>query len=87
MSASLERHAFSNIVQDLDGKSYFSLAELNDPRVSTLPFSIRVILESAIRNCDEFEVKKSDVENILNWQTCSGKVEVPFKPARVVLNI
>ena len=36
--------------------------------LDNLPYSIRVLLESAIRNCDEFEVKSSDVENILNWE-------------------
>uniref|UniRef100_A0A8C8AUA3 Cytoplasmic aconitate hydratase n=1 Tax=Otus sunia TaxID=257818 RepID=A0A8C8AUA3_9STRI len=56
---------------------------LNDSR---LPFSIRVLLEAAIRNCDEFLVKKGDVENILNWKVVQHKnVEVPFKPARVIL--
>uniref|UniRef100_A0AAR2JIU7 Cytoplasmic aconitate hydratase n=1 Tax=Pygocentrus nattereri TaxID=42514 RepID=A0AAR2JIU7_PYGNA len=51
-----------------------------------LPFSIRVLLESAVRNCDEFLVKKEDVERILNWkQTQTQTVEVPFKPARVIL--
>ena len=33
-----------------------------------LPYSIRVLLESAVRNCDEFNVKSSDVENILAWE-------------------
>lgn len=51
-----------------------------------LPFSIRVLLESAVRNCDEFLVKRSDVESILNWkQTQFQTVEVPFRPARVIL--
>ncbi len=51
-----------------------------------LPFSIRVLLESAVRNCDEFLVKKEDVEKILNWKvTQSQTVEVPFRPARVIL--
>lgn len=51
-----------------------------------LPFSIRILLEAAIRNCDEFLVKKSDVENILNWKVMQHKsIEVPFKPARVIL--
>ncbi|KAI3376647.1 hypothetical protein L3Q82_017082, partial [Scortum barcoo] len=51
-----------------------------------LPFSIRVLLESAVRNCDEFLVKRSDVESILNWkQTQTQSVEVPFRPARVIL--
>jgi aconitate hydratase len=43
-------------------------------------------LESAIRNCDNFSVTEKDVENILNWKTNSTKdVEIPFKPARVIL--
>lgn len=51
-----------------------------------LPYSIRVLLESAIRNCDQFEVHSKDVENILNWETLASKqIEIPFKPARVIL--
>jgi len=51
-----------------------------------LPFSIRVLLESAIRNCDEFSVTQEDVEKILNWETSSkNEVEIPFKPGRVLL--
>ena len=43
-------------------------------------------MESAIRNCDNFSVTEKDVENILNWKTNSTKdVEIPFKPARVLL--
>ena len=54
--------------------------------IEKLPFSIRVLLESAIRNCDEFNVKKADVEKILDWVELSKKdVEIPFKPARVIL--
>ena len=51
------KHLESEI--QVDGKSYkyFSLPGLRDPRVEKLPFSIRVLLESALRNCDEFNVK------------------------------
>lgn len=43
-------------------------------------------MESAIRNCDEFQVRKQDVENILNWEeTQSHDIEIPFKPGRVLL--
>lgn len=55
-----------------------------------LPFSIRVLLESAVRNCDNFQVTKSDVEKILDWennQTSQDGVEVAFKPARVILQV
>jgi len=47
--------------------TYYDLPALGDSRLNHLPYSIRVLLESAIRNCDEFEVKSQDVENILNW--------------------
>jgi aconitate hydratase len=51
-----------------------------------LPYSIRVLLESALRNCDNFSVKQADVEKILNWrETQKLDVEIPFKPARVLL--
>lgn len=56
-----------------------------------LPFSIRVLLESAVRNCDNFQVLQKDVENILNWNELRGNsaasidTEVSFKPARVIL--
>jgi aconitate hydratase len=76
---------------------YYSLPALKDQRTSNfsdpsdkfigyLPYSIRVLLESAIRNCDEFSVKQTDVEKILDWKnTSQDDVEIPFKPARVIL--
>lgn len=67
--------------------NYYNLPELG-PQYEKLPFSIRVLLESAVRNCDNFEVKQTDVENILNWEKTgkdSSSVEVAFKPARVLL--
>ncbi|XP_024032869.1 aconitate hydratase 1 [Morus notabilis] len=65
---------------------YYSLPALNDPRIEKLPYSIRILLESAIRNCDEFQVKSKDVEKIIDWENTSPKqVEIPFKPARVLL--
>lgn len=66
--------------------SYYSLKDLSDPRYDNLPFSIRVLLESAIRNCDNFQVRETDVHSILDWQQLRTKaVEVPFRPSRVLL--
>ncbi|XP_015253525.1 PREDICTED: cytoplasmic aconitate hydratase [Cyprinodon variegatus] len=81
---------FQHIVEPLSpeapSQKFFNLPKLGDPRYERLPFSIRILLESAIRNCDGFLVKRSDVENILNWkETQSRSVEVPFRPARVIL--
>ncbi|XP_037758034.1 cytoplasmic aconitate hydratase [Chelonia mydas] len=81
---------FAWIAEPLDSnqpaKKFFNLNKLGDARYGRLPFSIRVLLEAAIRNCDEFLVKKEDVENILDWHVMQSKnVEVPFNPARVIL--
>jgi len=40
---------------------YFDLKGLNDARLEKLPFSIRVLLEAAVRNCDNFNVKRKFV--------------------------
>lgn len=51
----------------------------------SLPYSIRVLFESSVRHCDGFLVKETDAMNILDWKTKQNHVEVPFCPARVVL--
>ncbi len=62
------------------------LAEQNIGHVDKLPFSIKVLLENALRHLDNFEVSEDDVKNIANWDaTATPEVEIPFKPARVVL--
>lgn len=81
---------FAYLAEPLDpaqpGKKFFNLKKLDYSRYGRLPFSIRVLLEAAIRNCDEFLVKKNDIENILNWNVMQHQnIEVPFKPARVIL--
>ncbi|XP_068164126.1 cytoplasmic aconitate hydratase [Antennarius striatus] len=89
MSANV-KNPFQHIVEPLDPKDptqlFYNLSKLGDPRYDRLPFSIRVLLESAVRNCDQFLIKSSDVERILDWrQTQTQTVEVPFRPARVIL--
>ncbi|HCR19693.1 MAG TPA: aconitate hydratase AcnA, partial [Candidatus Latescibacteria bacterium] len=54
--------------------------------VSRLPFSVKVLLEAALRNLDGYQVSEGDVEGLANWDAKSpAQVEIPFKPARVVL--
>ena len=54
--------------------------------ISALPYSIRVLLESVLRNCDGRVVTEEDVKNLAAYNAASpAKVEIPFKPARVVL--
>ncbi|XP_037405304.1 putative aconitate hydratase, cytoplasmic isoform X2 [Triticum dicoccoides] len=65
---------------------FYSIPALNDPKVDKLPYCIRILLESAVRNYDNFQVTESDVQNIIDWEKTSPKLaEIPFKPARLVL--
>jgi aconitate hydratase len=66
----------------------YSLSKLShqDERVDHLPYCIRVLLECCLRNCDNFTVTDKDVEKILDWEkTSKEEVEIPFKPARVLM--
>ena len=62
------------------------LEDLGFGTISALPYSIRVLLESVLRNCDGFQVTEDDVKNLAGWHAAKpARVEIPFKPARVVL--
>ena len=67
----------------------FRLSALSDAgigHVEKLPYSIRILLESVLRNCDGHVVTEDDVVALANWEAASpAKVEIPYKPARVVL--
>ena len=69
--------------------TYYRLQKLIDDGIGdieTLPYSIRVLLESCLRNVDGFVVNEADVNNLANWSAESpNPVEIPFKPGRVVL--
>jgi len=53
--------------------------------VSRLPFSIRILLESAIRNYDDYQVTLEDIKTLSGWKPVSELKEVAFKPGRVIL--
>jgi aconitate hydratase len=82
----LQEFAFSGGAKT--GK-YYSLPALEKAGVgpvSSLPVSIRIVLESVLRNCDGKRVSEQDVRNIANWQPTAERVaEVPFVVARIVL--
>ena len=62
------------------------LEQLGLGDVSRLPYSIRVLLEAVLRTCDGYQVTEEDVKNLAAWQAESvAEIEIPFKPARVVL--
>ncbi|HEV7279498.1 MAG TPA: aconitate hydratase AcnA [Pirellulaceae bacterium] len=63
-----------------------SLEKAGVAKIDSLPYSIRVLLESALRNVDGFIVSEDDVRRIASWNpTALPEQEIPFLPARVVL--
>ena len=68
---------------------YYSLARLASSvgvAIDRLPFSIRILVESALRNCDGYQITEDDVRRLVRWSPESDEqVEIPFKPARVIL--
>lgn len=67
--------------------TYYSLAELQKQGygIDKLPFSIRILLENALRNFDDFAVTKENIETILQWRPGGSDKDIPFKPARVLM--
>ncbi len=67
----------------------YRLSRLQDAglgQIDALPYSIRMLLEAVLRACDGYSVTESDVKNLAGWDAANpAKVEIPFKPARVVL--
>ncbi len=56
------------------------------PNLERLPFSIKILLEAVLRNVDNYIVTEQDVKNLAAWDALNPKlVELPFMPARVVM--
>jgi aconitate hydratase len=68
---------------------YYSLPALEEAgigKVSRLPVSIRIVLESVLRNCDGKKVAEKDVVALANWKASEpANEEIPFVVARIVL--
>ncbi|HLR08056.1 MAG TPA: aconitate hydratase AcnA [Bacillota bacterium] len=75
----------------LNGKTYHyyhlrALEEAGFGTIDRLPFSIRVLLESVLRQVDGHVIKEEHVKNLAKWGQKDGdNVDVPFKPSRVIL--
>ncbi|MCT4779796.1 MULTISPECIES: aconitate hydratase AcnA [Exiguobacterium] len=77
---------------EANGKNYNyysieKLEELGLTEVKRLPYSIRVLLESVLRQQDGRSITQEHVENLAKWGTAqvSNDIDVPFKPSRVIL--
>ena len=63
-----------------------ALEEAGLTQLDRLPYSIRVLLEAAVRTADGEAITETDIRNIAAWGSeTAGLVEIPFRPARVVL--
>ncbi|MCM3006175.1 aconitate hydratase AcnA [Priestia koreensis] len=75
----------------VNDKTYFyyrlqALEEAGIGQVSKLPYSVKVLLESVLRQVDGRVIKKEHVENLAKWGTNDvQEIDVPFKPSRVIL--
>lgn len=55
-------------------------------QIGRLPISIRILLESVLRQCNDLEITQSDVINLAGWKPRSSeRFNLPFKPARVLM--
>ena len=76
---------------ELNGNTYnyYRLAALEEAgiaKVSRLPYSIKVLLESVLRQHDGYVIKDEHVEELAKWgKNSNEEAEVPFKPSRVIL--
>ena len=80
------RDTFSVNGKDIGIFRLSTLQEKGLGEIDKLPYSIRVLLESVLRNCDGQTVTEDDVKALAGWNAASpAKVEIPYKPSRVVL--
>src|SRR5258706_9786130 len=86
-------HHLHNTLQEFktaSGKTgkFYSLPELAKPypNIKRLPVSIRIVVESVLRNCDGKKVSEEHVKQLANWQANGTRTdEIPFVLARIVL--
>jgi len=67
---------------------YFRLDALEKAgltQLSKLPYSIRIVLEAALRQCNDREITQADVKNIAAWTPKGARPGIPFLPGRVVM--
>src|SRR5688572_12405315 len=82
-------HNLFNTLQSFEAGKFYSLPQLEKAgvgRVSRLPVSLRIVLESVLRNFDGKRITEADVRTLANWQPNAARTEeIPFMVARVLL--
>jgi aconitate hydratase len=66
---------------------FYNLNKLQVPGtdISRLPVSVKVLLESVLREANDYDVRQEDVRAVAGWKPVNEEIEIPFKPARVIL--
>ncbi len=86
MTAAIHRTILKTQYGDFSYYKISDIAKLGFKDPKRLPFSIKILLESALRNFDGFSVTLEDIKNISNWAPQQLQpVEIAFKPGRVIL--
>ncbi len=82
-------HNLHNTLQSMKGGKFYSLPQLGkalNVKIERLPISIRIVLESVLRNCDGKKVTEEHVRQLANWKPKAKRTdEIPFVLARIVL--
>jgi len=82
-------HNLHDTLQPLNGGKFYSLPQLGKAlgvKVARLPLSIRIVLESVLRNCDGNKVTEEHVRQLAEWKPDAQRTdEIPFVVARIVL--
>ena len=82
-------HSLHDTLQPMKGGKFYSLPQLGKALgvdIGRLPVSIRIVLESVLRNCDGKKVTEEHVRQLANWKPNAARTdEIPFVLARIVL--
>ncbi len=80
-------NAISKLKTNKGEFTYWSLNALQNQgyAIDKMPFSIRILLENALRNFDNFAITKENIKTILDWKPEASDKDIPFKPARVLM--
>ena len=90
MTTNLQGNAVKKFELNSQTYTYYSLKSLEDAgltEINKLPYSIRVLLESVLRQFDGKVITEEHIKTLCEWANTQGKEggEVPFKPSRVIL--
>jgi aconitate hydratase len=82
-------HNLHNTLQSMKGGQFYSLPQLGKAlgvEIGRLPISVRIVLESVLRNCDGKKVTEEHVRQLASWKPNATRTdEIPFVLARIVL--